>query len=153
MWQKLVLSSFVLLSNWLLTLLDNCTYWLAEALAVFCIFAAVHWSNPVLTACWFWSFYTCVSTASLSYCRCNIWLRMPWNSALLGISFWLHARALSLRRCGWNCNGMLWITSSVLLSMYCASAPVGEEHESTCGSPHCCSSCYPFKLKTNPQRL
>ena len=57
--------------------------------------------------------------------------------------------ALSLWRCGCNCNGTLLITASRLLSIDGAAASIGGQHESNDCSPCCSASCYPLKLETD----
>ena len=144
---KLILRIIVMLSSWLLTLLDNCAWCASEVLAVYCTLAAVYWSNLVLASCWFWSFWTCARAASFSCCSCCNWPRRPWNSGLLGVGPWLCTAALTLRHCGWFCSRMLCITASRLLSVDTAPATERRDRGSNDGSPRCGASYYPSKLK------
>ena len=44
------IEDFVILSSWLLTLLDSCSCYAVKVVAVFCILVVVRYSNPPLAA-------------------------------------------------------------------------------------------------------
>ena len=150
---KLVLRIFVILSSWLLMLLDNYAWYVGEVLAVVCIFAVMHWSNPMLPPYQVWNFWTCARAAFFSCCSCCNWACRLWNSALLAVGLWLWTGALPSQHSGWNCSSTLWITASELLSVDRVAATDESERGSSNTSPCCRASCHPSKWKADSVRL